>query len=144
MSDDDVLIFLLTKREAQVNKAHRCQRPTPVDRGPGEEPGPCRRAMWGDGFVDGEWHGLCSACWHEWNAFHGRFQTMKANPAAAKIDNAGLARLFITRGLDAAPLPPVDGPVADGQPVTAPIDAIELWAMLPTFDPEHPGEGLAA
>ena len=48
---------------------------------------------------------LCSRCWHTWCAFHGPYVTMKANPAASSISNEGLARLFITRGLEAPPLP---------------------------------------
>ncbi len=55
----------------------------------------CKRPVWGDGRVDGEWYGLCSRCWHEWNAFHGHYTTMQANPAAAKLDLTSLRRLFI-------------------------------------------------
>ena len=47
---------------------------------------PCKRPVWGDGRVDGEWYGLCSRCWHEWNAFHGHYVTMQANPAAMTIN----------------------------------------------------------
>ncbi len=50
----------------------------------------CRRPVWGDGRVDGEWYGLCSRCWHEHNAFHGVYLTMQANPAAAKLSLAAI------------------------------------------------------
>lgn len=88
-----------------------CQSPVHVDRGDGVAE-PCRRPVWGgDGLVNvGDFtHDvpLCSRCWHVWNAFHGPYITMKANPAAASLSNEGLARLFISRGLDAEPLPPI-------------------------------------
>ena len=46
----------------------------------------CKRPWWSnDGRVDGDFFGLCSRCWHEYNAFHGKYVTTMANPAAAKL-----------------------------------------------------------
>lgn len=70
---DDMAVFLLTKPEARLTGATCASSRT------------CRRPVWGDGRVDGEWHGLCSFCWHEWNAFHGSYTTLRANPAAANL-----------------------------------------------------------
>lgn len=91
--------------------ANVCQSPTHVDRGDGVA-APCRRPLWGgDGHANMGGltfeHPMCSRCWHMHQAFHGVYVTMKANPAASTIDNEGLARLFISRGLDAEPLPEV-------------------------------------
>lgn len=97
-----------------------CQSPILVDRGDGVAE-PCRRPLWGgDGLVNcGDLShdcALCSRCWHVWNGFNGPYVTMKANPAAATVSNEGLARLFISRGLDAEPLPPVGSHVPGAFP----------------------------
>lgn len=96
-----------------------CTNEEPIDRGDGVA-GPCRRPVWGDGMVrDGlgnQRHDLCSRCWHMDQAFHGPYVTFKANPAASSISNEGLARLFVTRGLDAEPLPPVGAHVPGAFP----------------------------
>lgn len=161
----DVLLFLNTKPDTTLRAASRCCSEKLVDSGTRSLPPAaghmhlqpqarrdappakrCQRPIWGDGFVNvgagPVWFGLCSQCWHEWCAFHGPYQTMKANPAAATIDNEGLARLFITRGLDAKPLPPIDK--HPGSQDTEAIDSLELWADLPVFDPEQYGEAEAA
>lgn len=52
----------------------------------------CKRPMWGDGRVNGDYHGLCSLCWHAWNAWHGKYVTFRANPAAL-LDASNINRL---------------------------------------------------
>lgn len=79
----DMIVFLLTKQGARLRVEQCCQ----------SDQRECRRPMWGDGRVDGEFYGLCSRCWHEFNAFHGHYTTMQANPAAAKLDGTGIQRL---------------------------------------------------
>ncbi len=144
----DVFLFLLTKTPPRLNTAGICRSDKHVDSGTGSLPpaaghmlmqaqrrrdtsvpggARCGRPIWGDGTVDGVRRDLCSACWHEYNAFHGPYQTMRANPAAAAIDDTGLARLFVTRGMDAPALP-------------APDDAV-LWRELDSYvDPEAWGD----
>lgn len=93
----------------RLRTENTCQSPIPVDQGDGTA-GPCRRPLWGgNGLVNvgdlSHDHAMCSWCFHQWVAFHSPYVLMKANPAAASISNEGLARLFISRGLDAEPLP---------------------------------------
>lgn len=118
-----------------------CRSPILVDRGPGREPGKCGRPLWGgDGYANcggvTHEHAMCSRCWHQWNAFHGPYVTMKANPAAATIDNTGLARLFITRGLDADPLPEVGAELPDVFPAEWEGDEGNRSDPVPDFLPE--------
>lgn len=87
-----------------------CQSKTLVDRGDGVAER-CKRPVWGDGRVDGEFYGYCSRCWHQYNAFHGHYRTMQANPAAAKLDVIGIQRLTFTERSDKMfdwTLPPAD------------------------------------
>lgn len=104
----------------RLREENVCQSPIPVEQGDGTV-GPCRRPLWGgDGLVNvgdlSHEHPMCSFCFHQWMAFHSPYVAMKANPAAATISNEGLVRLFITRGLDAEPLPPVGAHVPDAFP----------------------------
>jgi hypothetical protein len=139
--DEVVAAFLLTRARPKLGGIVRCgdrqldARTCCVERevGPGRLDLPddvevggerrverCSRPVWGDGCVllgsGNREFDMCSFHWHEWNAFHGDYVTLKANPAAATIDDTGLARLFITRGLDAEPLPPVGNDVPDTFP----------------------------
>lgn len=95
----------------RLRTENMCQSPVPVDSGDGTVR-KCGRPLWGgDGLVNvgdlSHEHAMCSFCFHQWMAFHSPYVAMKANPAAATISNEGLARLFITRGLDAKPLPEI-------------------------------------
>jgi hypothetical protein len=115
----ELLVFLLTKPSPRLRTATVCASDKLVDRGPGRPPGPCTRPAWGNGSgIQGRGAGLCSRCWHEWNAIHGVYRTLRANPAAADISNEGLARLFITRGLDAEPLPELGTHLPDTLPAS--------------------------
>lgn len=116
----EAALFILTKPRPRLQTEHACQSPILVDRGDGVGE-PRRRPLWGgDGIANfggvTHEHPMCSQCLHLWNAMHGPYVTLKANPAAANIDNTGLARLFITRGLDAAPLPDIGSDVPDYMP----------------------------
>lgn len=82
---------LMQPRPRLVGK--RCQRERPVGPDGDRRIERCKRPVWGDGRVDGEFYGMCSRCWHEYNAFHGHYQTMQANPAPAKLDGTGTQRL---------------------------------------------------
>lgn len=86
----DLLVWLLTKTEARLT-GRTCKSPY----GPVTEKGrqPCRRPVWGDGTVDGLFYGFCSRCWHLHNAFDGHYVTMRANPAAALLNDAATRRL---------------------------------------------------
>lgn len=90
--DFDMLLFLSAKPRPRLIGATCCHVKT---FGPDGEltTERCVRPRWGDGRVDGDWYGYCSAHWHEYNAFHGRYLTMQANPAAAKLDGTGIRRL---------------------------------------------------
>lgn len=117
---EDAVLWASLHKTAPRLVGATCTSEKPVDRGPGREPGPCRRPVWGDGIVDGQRHDLCSACWHEWNAFHGSYQTMKANPASHDLSAESIARLTFTRG-NAPALPPVDDAV-----IWSELDALVL------------------
>lgn len=97
---DETIIYLLTKPAVRLRTEHTCTADIPVDRGPGREPGPCARPIWGDGTVDGVRFDMCSRCWHFWAAFHSHYRLFQANPAAAAITDSALERLFVDRGLD--------------------------------------------
>lgn len=72
-------------------------RPRIVGRMCQSEQRTCRRPVWGDGRVDGEFYGMCSRCWHEHNAFHGHYVTMQVNPAAARLTADNISRLTFNR-----------------------------------------------
>lgn len=100
LSDAMILWLLSRPRVALVGKM--CQNPRKLEHLRGDtvigsrtvgEPRTCARPVWGDGRVDGEFYGLCSRCWHEYNAFHGHYVTTAANPAAAKLGMVGIQRL---------------------------------------------------
>ena len=90
--DPDMILFLLTKPQPRL-VGKTCQ----------SEQRECKRPIWGDGRVDGEWYGLCSRCWHEHNAFHGHYITMQANSAAAKLGRVGIQRLTFGATLPESP-----------------------------------------
>ena len=81
----DMVLFLLTKSSPKLRRS--CCSPYH------DHEGGCKRPVWGDGRVDGEFYGYCSRCWHLHNCFHGHYTTMQANPAAAKLDGVGIQRL---------------------------------------------------
>ncbi|MES2941138.1 MAG: hypothetical protein V4864_25945 [Pseudomonadota bacterium] len=62
--------------------------------------GGCRRPIWGDGRVllgkGNIRFDLCARCYLLDNALHGKYRTMQANPAAAKLDGVGIERLTFT------------------------------------------------
>lgn len=88
----EMMAFLLTKpRPRVVGKTCQCEKL--VDRGAHRERTLCTRPVWGDGRVNGDFHGLCSKHWHEWNAFHGSYLTMQANPASHQLGPEGIAKL---------------------------------------------------
>ncbi len=99
-------VFLLTKPRPKI-VGKTCQSDQRV----------CRRPWWSnDGRVDGDFYGLCSRCWHEYNAFHGKYVTMMANPAAAKLSLNAIrnAMLFGAGELPASPSDECpDAPPAD-------------------------------
>lgn len=109
----DVLTFLLMKKPPRL-VGRRCTSRREPERAGGLEgyaatPGElvrCGRPVWGDGEgVNGRGEGLCSRCWHEWNAFHGDYTTMQANPAASLLSGnkiAAMTDIFGRRG-DALP-----------------------------------------
>jgi hypothetical protein len=150
MPTAEVVEYLLTKPEARIVGAV-CESTTLVDHGPGNGYGRCTRPVWGDGYVSGVWRGMCSRCWHVYNAFHGDWQTMRANPASHLLGEEGIRRLTFTRG-DTDPLPALgadrdwDGELRALTPeqTTEAIDALELWAQLPTREPDDEQWGEAA
>jgi hypothetical protein len=100
--DEDVLLFLLTKKPPTL-VGKRCQQEREAGPDGDRRIERCKRPVWGDGRVDGEFYGFCSRCWHEHNAFHGHYTTMQANPAAAKLDGTGIQRLTFGATLPDAP-----------------------------------------
>lgn len=89
----DMWMWLHIERSGvHLRTSQCCQSDVHVDRGDGVAE-PCKRPMWGDGYVDGKWYGMCSRCWHLWCTMHGHYTMLQANPAAAKIDETGIARL---------------------------------------------------
>jgi hypothetical protein len=100
VQEREALMYLLTKQPALLREDQVCQSDKLVDRGPGQPAGPCTRPIWKDGKVDGVEYNLCSHCWHEFASFHSGYHLFQANPAASRIDDAALARLFVTRGMD--------------------------------------------
>lgn len=74
--DDEMVGWLLRPRTTRVVGAV-CQSCEPVDRGPGQEPGPCTRPVWMDS--------LCAACWCSRMAFHGAWALFQRNPAASLL-----------------------------------------------------------
>ncbi len=102
MSFDDYsgwLMFHLLKRPPRLVGA-RCRHTKEVGPEGERTVERCRRPVWGDGFVNRAWFGYCSAHWHEYNAFHGEYKTMQANPAAAKLDGTGIRRLTFNDAWD--------------------------------------------
>lgn len=82
---DEMIWFLMTKPRPRI-VGRVCQQTEFV----------CARPVWGDGRVNGDFHGLCSRCWHAWNMWHGKYVTMKANPASI-LNNGNVDRLrFLT------------------------------------------------
>lgn len=115
--DQEVWLFLLTKRAPRLVGARCTNRRTDEGGGAGGMEGfrlgfgtlmhRCGRPVWGDGKgVQGRGEGLCSRCWHEWNAFHGDYTTMQANPAASLLSGAkihAMEDIFGRRGGTALP-----------------------------------------
>lgn len=119
MSDvsDEMIVFLLSRPHPKLHKT--CNNERPVERLRGDtvigssvvgECGPCLRPPWGDGRVDGDFYGMCSRCFHEYIAFHGKYQTMLANPASHALGKRGIERLTFA---DQPPLPALGASVDD-------------------------------
>lgn len=91
--DADTLLFVLTKPAVKL-VGRRCTSPYH------DHEGGCRRPVWGDGRVllgkGNIRFDMCSRCWHLDQALHGKYRTMQANPAAAKLDGVGIERLTFT------------------------------------------------
>ncbi len=68
---DEMIMFLLSKPRPRI-VGRVCQQPDFA----------CKRPVWGDGRVNGDFHGLCARCWHAWNAWHGKYVTFQVNPAS--------------------------------------------------------------
>lgn len=79
---DEMWHWLMRSRTTRIVGAV-CQSCEPVDRGPGQEPGPCTRPVWMDD--------LCAACWCSRMAFHGAWQLFQSNPAASKLSGRSIA-----------------------------------------------------
>jgi hypothetical protein len=88
---DEMALFLLTKPRPRISGRY-CQSRESVDRGDGVGQ-PCRRPMWNDGRVNGEWWGLCSRCWHSHQLIHGGIAVMRANPASHTLTRQAIAKL---------------------------------------------------
>lgn len=88
--EPDTLLFLLTKPAPKL-VGRRCTGPYH------DAEGGCSRPVWGDGMVllgkGNIRFNMCSRCWHLDQALHGKYRTMAANPAAAKLDGVGIERL---------------------------------------------------
>ena len=118
MSDvsDAMIVFLLSKPRPKLHATCSNERPVEHMRGHTAHDasaigaGHCMRPVWGDGRVDGEFYGLCSQCWHEYNAFHGHYVTMQANPASHALGKRGIERLTFA---DQPPLPALGASVDD-------------------------------
>lgn len=123
---DEMLYFLLSKAGSiRLNLAHACQSESLVAGGARQMGGAyshnrheglrqhayCTRPVWGDGRMNGEWHGLCSLCWHHKQGFEGKYRLMQLNPAAAAITDSALEKLFVTRRLSSW-----DRPAGDALP----------------------------
>lgn len=89
---DEVVLFLLLKKPPKL-VGQRCTG----HYHDADEAGRCTRPVWGDGKVllgkGNIRFDLCSRCWHLDQALHGKYRTMQANPAAAKLDGVGIERL---------------------------------------------------
>lgn len=105
----DTTIFLLTKKSPTL-VGRTCQSENLVTGGRQmggayqharheglRESGRCTRPIWGDGRVDGNWHGLCALCWHNWMAFHGAYRLMSVNPAASHLTRANIELLTFSK-----------------------------------------------
>lgn len=152
----DVFLYLLTKPSPTLRTSSMCRsskrvdaktaslppyacygQRTPQDRSVMVPAAHCTRPMWGS---DPKAHdGLCSQCWHEREAINGSYKTMRANPASHDLSGESIRRLTFTRGENTAPLPPTPLELLDAaQQPTKLMDSLELWAALPTRDPEDP------
>ena len=99
--NNTMLLFLLTKPAPRL-----------VGRTCASDQRECKRPVWGDGRVDGEWYGLCSRCWHEYNAFHGKYVTTMANPAAAKLSLNAIRNAMLFGASELPPSPSDECPDA--------------------------------
>jgi len=97
----DVIEWLLLKPHVRIIGA-RCTQRRPLEEAAGMEGfapisrlmARCSRPQWGDGRgVAGKGEGLCSRCWHEYNAFHGDYTTLTANPAASLLSGEKIAAM---------------------------------------------------
>ncbi len=106
----ELTLFLLLKPGAKLVGA-RCTSTYH------DHEGGCKRAIWGDGRVllgkGNIRFDMCSRCWHLDQALHGKYRTMQANPAAAKLDGVGIERLTFS---GQPTLPPIGAHQADTFP----------------------------
>lgn len=88
----EMLVFLFEKKPPRII-GRACTYPQHVDKGPGRDPGPCTRPVWGDGRVNGNGYHWCSQCWRMHQLIHGGVGVFRANPASHTLNRQAIDKL---------------------------------------------------